>query len=221
MRDATTMVQGSQGLNRNAEPLTTPIFETTTFLFENAEEVRAYNEGRSKKFLYSRYGNPTVLAVEETLASLEAADTAMLFSSGMAATSTALLTLLQSGDEVVCSAALYRGTLPLLHALFPRFGIEARFVSLEDLSRPDRVIGDRTKVLWFESPINPTLRCVDIAAIAAACRARGVVSVIDSTFATPINQQPLTMGVDVVMHSVTKYLNGHSDVTAGVLAGPR
>jgi cystathionine beta-lyase/cystathionine gamma-synthase len=220
MRDATTLVQGGQGLNRDAEPLTTPIFETTTFIFENAEEVKAYNEGRTKKFLYSRYGNPTVLAVEETLASLEAADTAMLFSSGMAATSTALLTLLQSGDEVVCSAAIYGGTLHLLHDLFPRFGIEARFVSLEDLSRPDRVIGDRTKVLWFESPINPTLRCVDIAAIAAACRARGVVSVIDSTFASPINQQPLTMGVDVVMHSVTKYLNGHSDVTAGVLAGP-
>src|SRR5262245_9708016 len=220
MRNETTIVQGSQGLNRDADPLTTPIFETTTFVFENAEEVKAYNEGRSKKFLYSRYGNPTVAAVEQTIAALEGADTAMLFSSGMAATATALLTLLQSGDEVVCSAAIYGGTLHLLHDLFPHFGIEARFVSLEELSRPERAIGDRTKVLWFESPINPTLRCVDIAGSAAAGRARGVGSIIDSTFASPINQQPLTMGVDVVMHSVTKYLNGHSDVTAGVLAGP-
>jgi cystathionine beta-lyase/cystathionine gamma-synthase len=220
MRDATTMVQGGQGLNRDAEPLTTPIFETTTFVFDSAEDVKAYNEGRSKKFLYSRYGNPTVLAVEETIAALEGADTAMLFASGMAATSTALLALLKSGDEVVCSAAIYGGTLHLLHDLFPRFGIQARFVTIDDLSRPERVIGDRTKVLWFESPINPTLRCVDVAAIAAACRARGVVSIIDNTFATPINQQPLAMGVDVVMHSVTKYLNGHSDVTAGALAGP-
>jgi cystathionine beta-lyase/cystathionine gamma-synthase len=209
MRDATTMVQGSQGLNRDAEPLTTPIFETTTFIFENADEVKAYNEGRSKKFLYSRYGNPTVLAVEETLAALEGAGTAMLFASGMAATSTALLALLRSGDEVVCSAAIYGGTLHLLHDLFPRYGIKARFASLDELSRPERVIGDHTKV-----------RCVDVAAIAAACRARGVISIIDSTFASPINQQPLAMGVDIVMHSVTKYLNGHSDVTAGVLAGP-
>ena len=214
------MVQGSQGLNRNAEPLTTPIFETTTFVFENAEEVKAFNEGRSKKFLYSRYGNPTVLAVEETIASLEGAETAILFASGMAATSTALLALLQSGDEIVCSAAIYGGTLHLLHDLFPRYGIRARFVSLDELAQPARVLGDRTKVLWFESPINPTLRCVDVEAIAAACRTRGVISIIDNTFASPINQQPLKLGVDVVMHSVTKYLNGHSDVTAGALAGP-
>ncbi len=214
------MVQGSQGLNRDAEPLTTPIFETTTFIFENAEEVKAYNEGRSRKFLYSRYGNPTVVAVEETIAALEGAETAMLLSSGMAATSTALLALLQSGDEVVCGAAIYGGTLHLLHDLFPRYGIRARFASLDELSRPDSLLGDRTKVLWFESPINPTLRCVDVAAIAAACRRRGVISIIDNTFASPINQRPLDLGVDVVMHSVTKYLNGHSDVTAGALAGP-
>ena len=220
MRDATTIIQGSQGLDRDAEPLTTPIYETTTFLFENAAEVKAYNEGRTKKFLYSRYANPTVLAVEETIAALEGADTALLFASGMAATSTALLTLAASGDEIVCSAAIYGGTLHLLDEFFPRYGVRARFVSLDELSRPDRVLGDRTKVLWFESPINPTLRCVDVEAIAAACRARGVVSIIDSTFASPINQRPLTMGVDVVMHSVTKYLNGHSDVTAGTLAGP-
>jgi len=220
MRKATTMVQGSQGLNRNAEPLTTPIFETTTFVFENAEEVKAFNEGRSKKFLYSRYGNPTVLAVEETMASLEGAERAMLFASGMAATSTALLGLLQGGDEVVCSAAIYGGTLHLLHDLFPRFGIQPRFVTLDEIAQPDRVIGERTRVLWFESPINPTLRCVDVEAIAAACRRRGVLSIIDNTFASPINQQPIAMGVDLVMHSVTKYLNGHSDVTAGVLAGP-
>ena len=220
MRDATTMVQGSQGLNRDAEPLTTPIFETTTFVFENADEVKAYNEGRSKKFLYSRYGNPTVAAVEETIAALEGAATGMLFSSGMAATSTALLTLLSSGDEVVCSAAIYGGTLHLLHDLLPRYGIRARFASLDELSRPETLLGERTKVLWFESPINPTLRCVDVAAIAAACRRKGVISIIDNTFASPINQQPLGMGVDIVMHSVTKYLNGHSDVTAGALAGP-
>src|SRR6185295_13309081 len=97
---------------------------------------------------------------------------------------------------------------------------KTRFVTLEQLARPEDIFSDRTKLVWFESPINPTLRCVDVAAVAAACRARGVVSVIDNTFASPVNQQPLALGVDIVMHSATKYLNGHSDVTAGVLAGP-
>ena len=220
MRPSTEIVQGSQGGNHDAEPLTTPIYETTTFLFDNAEEVRAYNEGRSAKFLYSRYGNPTVVAVEKTLAAIEGAETAMLLGSGMAATSTALLGLLQSGDEVVCSAAIYGGTLHLLADMFPRYGIAARFVTIDQLREPGRVLGDRTKVLWFESPINPTLRCVDVAAIAKACRARGVISIIDNTFASPLNQRPIALGVDIVMESVTKYLNGHSDVTAGALAGP-
>jgi cystathionine beta-lyase/cystathionine gamma-synthase len=220
MRSATEVVHGSQGIDRNADPLTTPIYETTTFLFENAEEVRAYNEGRSTKFLYSRYGNPTVLAVERTIAALERAETAMLFASGQAATSTALLALLQSGDEVVCSAAIYGGTLHLLADLFPRYGIKARFATLEELATPDALFGERTRAVWFESPINPTLRCVDVAAIASACRKKGVLSIVDNTFASPLNQQPIALGVDIVMHSVTKYLNGHSDVTAGALAGP-
>jgi cystathionine beta-lyase/cystathionine gamma-synthase len=220
MRAATEMVHGGQGVNRDAEPLTTPIYETTTFLFDSAEDVRAYNEGRSKRFLYSRYGNPTVTAVEKTIAALEGTDSAMLFSSGMAATSTALLALLSSGDEIVCSAAVYGGTLHLLADLFPHYGIRARFASLEDLRDPGKLLTDRTRVLWFESPINPTLRCVDVGAIGQACRARGVTSIIDNTFASPVNQQPIRMGVDLVMHSVTKYLNGHSDVTAGAIAGP-
>jgi cystathionine beta-lyase/cystathionine gamma-synthase len=219
MRPATAIVQGSQGKDPNASPLTTPIYETTTFTFDSAEEVRAYNEGKSDKFLYSRYGNPTVTAVEKTIAMLEGAETAMLFSSGQAATSTALLGLVKGGDEVVCSAAIYGGTLHLLADLLSRFGIAARFVTTAELANPARVIGERTRILWFESPINPTLRCVDIAPIAAACRQRGVVSIIDNTFASPLNQRPLALGVDVVMHSVTKYLNGHSDVTAGALAG--
>jgi cystathionine beta-lyase/cystathionine gamma-synthase len=220
MRAETKMVHGSSGVNRDADPLTTPIYETTTFLFENAAEVKAYNEGRTQKFLYSRYGNPTVAAVERTIAALEGTETGMLLSSGMAATATALLALLSSEDEVVCSAAIYGGTLHLLADLFPHYGIKARFVTTDQLRRPETLLGDRTKILWFESPINPTLRCVDVAAIARACRARGVTSIIDNTFASPVNQQPIAMGVDLVMHSVTKYLNGHSDVTAGALAGP-
>ncbi|HVH57180.1 MAG TPA: aminotransferase class I/II-fold pyridoxal phosphate-dependent enzyme [Vicinamibacterales bacterium] len=220
MKIATELVQRAAGVLRDAEPLTTPIYETTTFVFETAEEIRDYNEGRSQKYLYTRYGNPTVTAVEQKLAKLELADTAMLLSSGQAATTTALLGLLKSGDEIVCSAAIYGGTLHLIADLLPKFGITSRFVPIEALRNPEQVISDATRLVWFESPINPTLRCVDIAAVANACRGRGVISVIDNTFASPVNQQPRALGVDIVMHSATKYLNGHSDVTAGVLAGP-
>src|SRR5260370_15257771 len=120
MRAATDIIHGSAGANREAEPLTTPIYETTTFIFDNAAEVRAFNEGKSKKFLYSRYGNPTTVAVEQTIARIEGDETAMLFASGMAATSTALLGLLTSGDEAVCTAAIYAGPLALLADLFKR-----------------------------------------------------------------------------------------------------
>ncbi len=151
---------------------------------------------------------------------LEGAERALLLSSGQAATTTALLALLSGGDEIVCSSAIYGGTFHLLADLLPNLGIRARFVSLEDLAHPEGLFSRATRLVWFESPINPTLRCIDIAAVAAACRARGVLAVVDNTFASPINQQPIALGVDLVMHSATKYINGHSDVTAGALAGP-
>src|SRR5437868_12186075 len=189
MRAATEMIHRAEGANPDADPLTLPIYETTTFVFENAEQVKAYNEGRSQRFLYSRYSNPTIVAVEQTIAGLERAESAMLLSSGMAATATALLALLKSGDEVICSSAIYGGTLHLLADLFPHYGIKTRFASLDELAAPASLITPSTRVLWFESPINPTLRCVDVAAIAAACRAREIISIIDNTFASPVNQQ--------------------------------
>jgi cystathionine beta-lyase/cystathionine gamma-synthase len=219
MKPATDVIRVAEGINEMAAPLTTPIYETTTFLFDNAREVRDYNEGRSSKFLYSRYENPTVVAVEEKLATLEGAERALVFSSGQSATTNALLTLVKSGDEIVCSSAVYGGTFHLIADLLPKFGVRARFASTEELRQPAALISPATKLVWFESPINPTLRCVDVTAVASACRARGVLSIIDNTFASPVNQQPLALGVDLVMHSATKYLNGHSDVTAGVLAG--
>lgn len=219
MKIATELIQSAADVGDDAAPLTTPIYETTTFVFANAQEVLDYNEGRSQKFLYSRYANPTVLAVEQRIAALEGAERALVMSSGQAATTNALLALLKAGDEVVCSSAVYGGTLHLIKDLLAKFDIRARFAALDDLRRPQSVLTPATRLFWFESPINPTLRCVDIAAVAAACRARGVTSVIDNTFASPINQQPIALGVDLVMHSATKYLNGHSDVTAGVLVG--
>ena len=215
---STTLIHRGEGRDP-AAALTTPIYETTTFVFDSAQQVRDYNEGRGHRYLYSRYENPTVVAVEEKLAALDGAERALLIGTGMAATSTTLLALLKGGDEVVCSAAIYGGTFHLIEDFFPRLGIQPRFVSLEELRRPADVIGERTRVVWFESPINPHLRCVDVAAIAAACRAAGVTSVIDNTFASPVNQRVFELGVDLAMQSATKYLNGHADVTAGVIAG--
>jgi len=220
LRPATELIHGGQLDLSAAVPLTMPIYETTTFVFENAAEVVAYNKGQSPKYLYSRYGNPTVASVEQRLARLDGAERALLFSSGMAATATILMAHVRADDEVVCSAAIYGGTLHLLDDLLSRFGLSTRFVGLDALQAPERVIGERTKIMWFESPINPTLRCVEVRRIAEACRGRGVLSVIDNTFAGPINQQPLALGVDLAMQSATKYLNGHADVTGGVVAGP-
>ena len=215
----TDAIHCGEGARPDAMPLTTPVYSTTTFVFANAAELEAYQRGRTGRYIYSRYANPTVQAVEEKIAALEGADLALVTSSGMAATATALFGLLRSGDEVICSAAIYGGTLQLIASWLDRFGVRARFASLDDLAAPEQVIGPATRVLWFESPINPTLRCVDIGRVAAACRAAGVLSIIDNTFASPVNQQPLALGVDLVMHSATKYLNGHSDVTAGALVG--
>lgn len=201
--------------------LTTPIYETATFVFDSARDVERYQEGSLPAYLYSRYENPTIVAVEEKLAAVDGAEASLVFSSGMAATSTAMLSLLESGDEVVCASAIYGGTFHLIEHLLSRVGIGRRFVSLEELASPASVIGPRTKLVWFESPINPTLRCVDIRLVAAACHKAGVLSGIDNTFASPINQQPLALGVHLSMQSATKYLNGHSDVTGGVLSGSR
>lgn len=214
----TTVLHLGEGAATDASPLTTPIYTATTFVFQNAAELEAYQRGGSSKYIYSRYANPTVEAAEAKLAALEGGEAALVTASGMAATATALFGLLRTGDELVSSAAIYGGTLHLANEL-ARFGITTRYVSLQDLARPESLCGPRTRVVWFESPVNPSLQCVDIARVSAACRAAGVTTVLDNTFASPVNQQPLSLGVDVVMHSATKYLNGHSDVTAGALVG--
>ena len=219
MKTATELIHAGAPDPEWPRPLTPPIYETTTFVFANAAEVVAYNEGRSSKYLYSRYGNPTLSSVERQVAALDQAQAALVFSSGMGAITTILMAHARAGDEVVCSAAIYGGTLHLLNDVLVKFGVRPRFVSVDELGEPERIIGDATRIGGFESPINPTLRCVDIRRIANACRARGVLSMIDNTFASPINQQPLALGVDLSMQSATKYLNGHSDVTGGVVTG--
>ena len=222
MKPATALIHVGERVDAGATTsLTVPIYETSTFIFDSASDVERYHQGTLEGYLYSRYENPTVVAVEQKVAAVDGAEAALLFSSGMAAISTALLALLKSGDEILCCSAIYGGTFHILNDLLPKFGIVPRFVSIEALANPAALFGPNTRMLWFESPINPTLRCVDVRVVAAACRAGGVLSVADNTFASAINQPVLAMGVDLSMQSATKYLNGHSDVTGGALSGAR
>ena len=218
---STELIHRGEEVPVRADAVGVPIYETTTFLFENADEVRRYQEGKVSKYLYSRYANPTVVVTEQKLAALDRAELALVFASGMAASSTLMLTFLKPGDELLCSAAIYGGTFHLVNDVLTRLQIGVRFATLDEFEQPASLLGPRTRMCWVESPINPTLRCLDIARVTKACRDAGVLSVVDNTFASPINQQPLALGVDVAMQSATKYLNGHSDVTAGVVSGSR
>jgi cystathionine beta-lyase/cystathionine gamma-synthase len=215
----TLAVHGRQGARRG--PLAPAIAQTSTFAFGSSAEMRRFLDGDDELFLYTRYANPTVRELERAIAALEGAEAALALSSGMAAMTTALLSLVRSGDEVLGSASLYGGTLRLLTETLPRFGVTSRLVSLEDLPRIDVVAGPRTRAIVLESPTNPTLEIVDLARTAAAARSRSMTVVVDNTFATPHLQWPLALGADLVMHSLTKALAGHSDLVAGALAGSR
>jgi methionine-gamma-lyase len=215
----TTAVHGRR--ERKPGPLITPIVQTSTFAFASSAEMRRYLAGDEELFLYTRYANPTVANLEETLAALEGAEDAVAFASGMAATTSAVLSVVRAGDEVLASASLYGGTVRLLTDLLPRFGVACRYVPLADLPRVDRLAGEKSRLVVVESPTNPTLDVVDLAAVSAAAHSRGLVVLADNTFSTPFLQQPLGLGVDLVMHSLTKGLAGHSDVIGGALAGSR
>jgi cystathionine beta-lyase/cystathionine gamma-synthase len=183
--------------------------------------MRRYLDGDPELHLYTRYENPTLRELGEALAALEGGETGLVFASGMAAMSTAVLSLVAAGDEVLASASLYGGTTRLVRELLPRLGIGGRVVDLADLGRLDRVVSPRSRALVIESPTNPTLDVVDIAAVAASAHDRGLTLVVDNTFATPFLQRPLRLGADLVMHSLTKALGGHSDLIGGALVGPR
>ena len=216
---STELIHRGEDVTVHADAVNVPIYGSTTFLFDSADDVRRYQEGKTGKYLYSRYANPTIVVAEDKLAALDRAESARLFASGMAAVSTLLLTFLRPGDELLCSSAIYGGTFRLVHDVLTGLAIRVRFATIEEFADPGALIGPATRVCWVETPINPTLRCLDVRRVASACRERGVLSVLDNTFASPVNQQPLALGVDFAMQSATKYLGGHSDVTGGVVSG--
>lgn len=182
--------------------------------------MRRYARGELKDtYFYSRYANPTVSEVERKIAELEGAESALITSSGSAAIFCALAALCEAGDEVIACDSIYGGTVKILTEVLSRFQIKSRFISINEIERLPELTTARTRVFWFESPANPINRLVDLEKAAESARRAQLFSVIDSTFATPILQRPLKFGIDAVMHSATKYLGGHSDLTAGVIAG--
>lgn len=197
-----------------------PVFHSATFAFENFDEMRRYARGElPDAYFYSRYANPTVAEAERKIAELEGAEACVVTSSGSAATFCTIAAVCDAGDEVIASDSVYGGTVKLLTKVFQRFGISSRFITFDEIARLPEIVGDKTKLFWFESPANPLNRIVDLRQAAEVARKAGLFSVVDNTFASPILQQPLAYGIDAVMHSATKYLGGHSDLTAGAVAG--
>lgn len=195
-----------------------PLYKTTTFRFANTRTLVDVVEGRAEGALYSRYGhNPTVKALERSLARLEGAEAALAFGAGMAAISATLLALGRRG--VVCVGDLYGGTQSFLTDQFRSLGFEVDFIRRDQLSQLEALLQVQGKLVYCESPANPTLSVLDLAQLADRVHACGGLLVVDNTFATPVNQQPLSLGADLVLHSATKYLGGHSDLTAGAVMG--
>jgi len=219
LADATRCVHAGEDRHGQPGPLTTPIAQTSVFVIPSLDELRRYAQGDRDFYLYSRYGNPTVKAAEDKVAALEGADAAVLAASGMSATLIAALAACKAGDEIVSMLDIYGGTVKLFETVLSRCGIKAIFVPYQDLKNAERYFTRKTRMLFLETPTNPTLRCADIAALSAIAHRHKACVVVDNTFATPVLQKPLALGADIVMHSATKYLGGHSDLTAGVLAG--
>jgi methionine-gamma-lyase len=201
-------------------PVATSIVRSSTFTFSNTAEMKRWAEGKSSAYIYTRYGNPTLTVAEEKLAALEGGEAAVVAASGMAAISSALLSALQTGDELIATRQLYGGSYRLMRDYFPRFGITVRHVE-NDLAGIERLVTPRTKALYVESPTNPTLRLVDLRKAAEFARRHKLISIVDNTFASPVLQKPLELGFDIVVHSATKYLGGHSDIIAGAAVGSR
>jgi len=196
------------------------ICRSSTFTFSSTAEMKRWAEGKSSAYIYTRYGNPTLRVAEQKIAALEGAEAGVVTSSGMAAISSALLGVLKQGDELISTAQLYGGTYRLMRDVFPGMGITVRQADTS-LVRIESLVSPRTKVLYIETPTNPTLRLVNLEKAVAFARKNNLVSIIDNTFATPVLQKPLAMGFDMVVHSATKYLGGHSDIIAGAAAGSR
>lgn len=221
---STEAVHAGDARDKPYDAVPTPVVQTATYTFASTEAIVAYTEGREAEDReeYGRYGNPTTRSVELRLAALEGTEDAALFASGMAAMTTSVLALVKSGQHVVLFRDCYRMTYEFTTDVLARFGVSHTLLDAGDVAALPGALRPETRLVLSESPTNPYLSCIDLAALAAACKARrGVKSLVDATFATPVNCRPASFGVDLVVHSATKYLAGHNDVLAGAVCGSR
>ena len=200
-------------------PLNVPIYQTSTFEVGSAQDLEDILEFRVPGHSYTRYSNPTHAALEEALAELEGGEAAHITASGMAAIHGTIVSIVRPGDEVLAPAAVYGGTYGLLNGVLARLGISARFIRTGDATAVAAAIGPSTRLVWLETIANPTTEMADLAAIAAAAHERGAVVAVDNTFASPYLCNPLALGADLVVHSLTKYVGGHSDIIGGAVIG--
>lgn len=205
------------GHPEEAGPVVTPIVATSTFRFRNADHGAALFAGRESGYIYTRMLNPTVKAFEDCLATLEGGTHGLATASGMAAVSTAIAGMCATGDHVICSRAVYGPTCTFLSDFMSRFGVDSSMADTTDLDKVKAAFRPKTKLLVVETPGNPTLAISDLAALAELAHAHGALLIVDNTFMSPILQQPLRLGADVVVHSLTKFLNGHADVIGGAI----
>lgn len=201
--------------------LATPIYQTSTFAFRNADEGARRFRGEEDGYIYTRLGNPNHTAVELKIAGLEGAEAGAVAASGMGAISAVLWTALKGGDHVLAGNSLYGCTYSLISHHFPHYGIESTFMDLTDLDAVKKAMKPNTKMIYCESPANPTMAIADLAGLARIAHDGGAILVVDNTYCSPVIQRPIEFGADVVLHSATKYLNGHGDVIAGVAVGKR
>ena len=216
---STLCVQGAEA--QKSGPAVVPIVQTSTFVFKDQIDMLDSVTGKSGKDVYTRWSNPTTRNVEAKMSSLEGTEDSLVLASGMAAISTAIIGLVKGGERILASESIYGGTVHFFDEVLPNYGVQVDYADTDAFHDHVMASGGKHKLCFFETPTNPTLKIVDIEKVADAAMATGTISMIDSTFATPINQKPHEHGIDIVMHSATKYLGGHSDIIAGTLSGPK
>ena len=197
--------------------LATTLYQTSTFVFENAEQGAARFAGEQEGYIYTRLGNPTTRELEQKIAALEGMDDAAATATGMGAVAASTMAFLQHGDHLIASKAIYGCSFALFNHMFARYGIEVSFVDMTDHAAVAAALKPNTKMLFAETPINPNLVVLDLAFLGQFCQQHQLISVVDNTFLTPLLQQPAKYGIDIIIHSATKYLNGHGDVVAGII----
>ena len=217
----TLAVHAGEDLTENHGALSVPIYNTSVFSFPDADEGAAIHNFQKEGFFYGKLGNPTQNALEKVIAELENGEAAITYASGMAATSAAILTFVKTGDHIVAPDSMYSTTTLFLQHIQEKFGIELSFVDAGKAENYENSICENTKIFWLETPSNPLLKITDIKTVAQIAGNHEILTIADNTFATPYNQKPLDLGIDLVIHSATKYLGGHSDLTAGLLVGKK